>query len=238
MFMSKQLIGKTAIVTGASSGIGAAIAISLAEAGANVVLAARNEEKIAAVATEINNKEHTLCVQTDMTKREDVEALAEQAKAAFGRVDIYVNNAGMMPSSRISDGDVSAWEEMIDINIKGVLYGIHSVLPVPGMLEAGSGHIVNMDSDSGHEVTEDLTVYCATKFAVKAISTGLEKELARTGVRVTNISPGTVDTPLTLDYPFEADRKKLEASDIARAVMYAVTQPAHVNVNEILIRPV
>src|SRR5690625_279321 len=234
--MTKQLIGKTAIVTGASSGIGTAIAKELAKAGANVVLAARNKDKLESIVAEIGKEEKLLCVQTDVTKQQDVNFLAERARQVFGSVDIYVNNAGKMGSSRVLEGDVSDWEQMIDINIKGVLYGIHSVLPE--MLEKKSGHIVNISSDSGFEVTKRLTVYCATKFAVRAISTGLEKELAQTGVRVSNISPGMVDTPLSSESPFDSDRKKLEPADIARAVVYAVTQPEHVNVNEILVRPV
>lgn len=234
--MTQQLVGKTAIVTGASSGIGSAIAKELAGTGANVVLAARNEEKLATIAEEIGQKSKTVCVQTDVTKQQDVNLLAERAQQAFGGVDIYVNNAGMMGSSRVLEGDVSEWEQMIDINVKGVLYGIHSVLP--DMLEKQRGHIVNIASDSGFEVTERLTVYCATKFAVRAISTGMEKELAQTGVRVTSISPGMVETPLSSDSPFESNRKKLEPKDIARAVVYAVTQPDYVNVNEILVRPV
>lgn len=234
--MTKQLEGKTAIVTGASSGIGTAIAKELVKVGANVVLAARDEKRLAEIEKEINQKEKTLCVKADVTNQKDVNSLADRAKQAFGSVEIYVNNAGMMGSSRILKGDVSDWNQMIDINIKGVLYGIHSVLP--DMVEKGSGHIVNIASDSGFEVTERLTVYCATKFAVRAISTGLEKELAKTGVRVTNISPGMVETPLSAKSPFESGRKKLEPTDIARSVVYAVTQPDYVNVNEILVRPV
>lgn len=234
--MPKQLEEKTAIVTGASSGIGTAIAKELAEAGANVVLAARNEEKLEKIAKEMNQKEKVLYVKTDVTNQNEVESLANCAKEAFGSVDILVNNAGMMGSSRVLEGDVANWEKMIDINIKGVLYGIHSVLP--DMLEKESGHLVNIASDSGFEVTERLTVYCATKFAVRAISAGLEKELAQTGVRVTNISPGMVETPLSSKSPFEHDRKKLDPADIARAVVYAVTQPEYVNVNEVLVRPV
>lgn len=236
MTMTQQLVGKTAVVTGASSGIGSAIAKELAEAGANVVLAARNGEKLATIAEEMNQKAKMLCVKIDVTKQKDVNFLAERAQQAFGSVDIYVNNAGMMGSSRVLEGDVSDWEQMIDINVKGVLYGIHSVLP--DMLEKKSGHIVNIASDSGFEVTERLTVYCATKFAVRAISAGMEKELAQTGVRVTSISPGMVETPLSSESPFESNRKKLEPKDIARAVVYAVTQPDYVNVNEILVRPV
>ncbi|WP_240374063.1 SDR family oxidoreductase [Bacillus piscicola] len=234
--MTKQLIGKTAIITGASSGIGAAIAKELTEAGANVVLAARNKEKLEKIVAEISNEEKVVGIQADMTKQQDVDFLAERAKQAFGSVDFYVNNAGKMGSSRVLKGDVSDWEQMIDINIKGVLYGIHSVLPE--MLARKSGHIVNIASDSGFEVIERLTVYCATKFAVRAISTGLEKELANTGVRTTNISPGMVETPLSSQSPFETDRKKLEPIDIAKAVLYAVTQPDYVNVNEITVRPV
>lgn len=234
--MTGQLTGKTAIVTGASSGIGAAIVKELVRAGANVVLAARNEGKLAEIVAGMDQEEKTLCVKADMTKQKDVDALAEHAKATFGSVDIYVNNAGKMGTSSVLEGAVSDWEQMIDINIKGVLYGIHSVLPE--MLKKSSGHIVNIASDSGFEVTKRLTVYCATKFAVRAISTGLEKELAQTGVRVSNISPGMVDTPLSSESPFDSDRKKLEPADIARAVVYAVTQPEHVNVNEILVRPV
>ncbi|MGM8366070.1 SDR family oxidoreductase [Virgibacillus sp. W0181] len=231
-----QLIGKTAIVTGASSGIGIAITKELAKEGANVVLAARNKEKLENIASEIGVEENILYVQTDVTKQQDVSLLVERAKLDFGRVDIYVNNAGRMASSRVLEGSISDWEQMIDINIKGVLYGIHSILP--DMLENKSGHIVNIASDSGFEVIERLTVYCATKFAVRAISTGLEKELANTGVRTTNISPGMVETPLSSKSPFETDRKKLEPADIAKAVVFAVTQPEHVNVNEITVRPV
>lgn len=232
----KQLEGKTAIVTGASSGIGTAIAKKLVEEGANVVLAARNMGKLTRIEKEINQKDNILCVKTDITNREEVTTLALHAKETFGNVDIYVNNAGKMGSSRVTEGDVANWEEMIDINVKGVLYGIHSVLP--DMKERGSGHIVNIASDSGFEVTERLTVYCATKFAVRAISTGLEKELARTGVRTTSISPGMVETPLSSESPFEEGRKKLDPADIANAVVYAVTQPEYVNVNEVLVRPV
>ncbi|KRG12564.1 SDR family oxidoreductase [Lederbergia galactosidilytica] len=232
----QQLRGKTAIVTGASSGIGAAIAKELMKAGANVVLAARNEQKLAEITAEIEQKEKFLCIKADMTKQQDVDALAERTKAKFGKVDILVNNAGMMGSSSVVNGAVADWEQMIDINIKGVLYGIHSVLPE--MVERGNGHIVNIGSESGFEVEKRLTVYCATKFAVRALSTGLEKELAKTGVRVTNISPGMVETPLSSMSPFEEDRKKLKATDIAQAVIYAVTQPDYVNVNEITVRPV
>ncbi|MEK4027244.1 SDR family oxidoreductase [Pseudobacillus sp. FSL P4-0506] len=230
-----QLQGKTAIVTGASSGIGLAIAKELAGEGANVVLAARRIEKLQDLENEINQSESAkaLAIQTDVTNTEDVRQLIQKAQETFGQVDILVNNAGQMLASTIRSGEVEEWDRMIDVNIKGVLYGINAALP--SMLEQMSGHIINIASVSGLEVTKMSTVYSATKFAVRAISAGLEKELARTGVRVTNISPGMVDTPLSRS---GNDRKKLEATDIARAVVYAVTQPDYVNVNEITVRPV
>ncbi|UJL47758.1 SDR family oxidoreductase [Virgibacillus sp. NKC19-16] len=232
-----NLTGKTAIITGASSGIGATIAIHLATEGANVILAARRKEKLTAVADDINTKDdgRALAVGADVSNRSDVEKLVKQATDAFGDIDIYVNNAGLMLRSVVQEGNVEDWEDMIDVNIKGVLYGINAVLP--SMIKRSAGHIVNISSVSGHEVTKSSTVYSATKFASRALSMGLEKELARTGVRVTNISPGMVDTDLTASNK-PKDRKPLETDDIAKAVVYAVTQPDYVNVNEITVRPV
>lgn len=233
-----RLQGKTAIITGASTGIGAAIAKELAMEGANVVLAARRLEKLDEVKSEIteitNGKAKVIAVQADMSVKSDVDRLAEKAQDEFGNVDILANNAGQMRTATVRSGQVEDWEQMIDVNIKGVLYGIHAVLP--SMLSQSTGHIINIASVSGHEVTKTSTVYSATKYAVRAISMGLEKELARTGVRVTNISPGMVDTDLSGNSTWN-DRKKLEAMDIGKAVVYAVTQPDYVNVNEITVRP-
>lgn len=233
-----QLRGKTAIVTGASSGIGAGIAIELAKEGANVVLAARSKEKLIEVEKEIiaQGNGQVLAVQTDVANKQNIETLVKKAEETFHHVDILVNNAGQMLSGSVRSGKVEEWEKMIDVNVKGMLFGVDSVLP--SMLERSSGHIINIASVSGFEVTKVSTVYSATKFAVRAISTGLEKELARTGVRVTNISPGMVDTTLGNDSASNNDRKKLEPKDIAKAVVYAVTQPDYVNVNEITVRPV
>lgn len=225
---------KTAIITGASNGIGKGVAKSLANEGVNVVLAARNEEKLNGVASELKEAGHSnfLVVPTDVSSSSDVNLLVKKADEAFGNVDIYINNAGAMLSATVTDGKVDEWDQMIDVNIKGVLYGVHEVLPQ--MKKRGSGHIVNLSSVSGHEMAKGSTVYSATKYAVRAISMGLEKELARTGIRVTNISPGMVNTR-DRDY---ANRKPLETGDIASAVVYAVSQPDYVNVNEITVRPV
>lgn len=239
-----NLIDKTAVITGASSGIGAKIAEYLAEEGVNVVLVARRKDKLEMLMEIINNKEQgrSIAISADISKQTEVEQMILQAKKTFGNIDIYVNNAGLMLDAPVRNGKIDEWEQMIDVNIKGVLYGIHSVLPE--MVENAFGHIVNIASVSGKEVTKNSTVYSATKFAVRAISMGLEKELARTGVRVTNISPGMVDTSLLLGNRNKEgtrsvdERMPLYTDDIARAVVYAVKQPAHVNVNELTVRPV
>ncbi|GAB3064341.1 SDR family oxidoreductase [Virgibacillus ainsalahensis] len=234
-----NLKGKTAIITGASSGIGQATAEHLANEGTNVILAARSMDKLNNIAGDINTQDggRALAVQTDVTNKSEVNELYKKATDTFGNIDIYVNNAGLVLSSSLQKGDVDEWDQMIDVNVKGVLYGINSVLP--DMVERSSGHIVNISSVSGHEVSKTSGVYAATKFAVRALSMSLEKELARTGVRVSNISPGRVDTERVLEKHGEAnDRKPLEANDVARAVLYAVTQPDYVNVNEITVRPV
>ncbi|MBS2969812.1 SDR family oxidoreductase [Metabacillus sp. KIGAM252] len=241
--------GKTAIITGASSGIGEAIAKKLASEGANIVLAARREDRISTLANELKESysSEVLAITTDVTSKEDVEQLAKQAKEKFGQVDILVNNAGVMLLSFLKNDLVDQWEKMVDVNIKGVLFGVHAVLP--GMLEAGRGHVVNVSSVAGHEVFPTSAVYSATKYAVRALSMGMEKELAETAIKVTNISPGAVQTELTNHITDEEvqgmfkkmvpeDMKPLEAKDIAEAVFYAVSQPDHVNVNEVIVRPV
>src|SRR5690625_5439657 len=161
--------------------------------------------------------------------------MVRQVEESFGPSDVYVNNAGVMVDAKITNKQVHNWEKMIDVNIKGVLYGLHEV--IESMVERATGHIINIASVSGFEVTKNSTVYSATKFAVRAISTGLEKELARTGVKVTNVSPGMVDTRLS-DGRGDKDRKKLRTTDITTAVIYALAQPDYVNVNEITVRPV
>ncbi|HFN8598588.1 TPA: SDR family oxidoreductase [Staphylococcus aureus] len=228
------LTDKIAVVTGAGSGIGEAIATLLHEEGAKVVLAGRNKEKLQNVANQLS-QDSVKVVPTDVTNKEEVDELIKIAQQTFGGLDIVINSAGQMLSSKITDYQVDEWDSMIDVNIKGTLYTVQAALPT--MLEQSSGHLINIASISGFEVTKSSTIYSATKAAVHTITQGLEKELAKTGVKVTSISPGMVDTAITAAYN-PSDRKKLDPQDIAEAVLYALTQPSHVNVNEIIVRPV
>lgn len=240
-----NLQGKVAIITGASSGIGEAIALQLAEQGVQVVLSARRVERLENLARKIEEKSNAFVVQADVTKKEEVENVVKKAQEAFGRIDFLINNAGVMYRSFLKNDHVEEWEKMIDVNIKGVLYGIHAVLPK--LIEQGSGHIVNVSSVAGHEISRSNVVYGATKYAVRGLSMGLEKELAKTGVRVTNVSPGMVETELsghtTDEEVLEISRNHqstvnpLEPGDIARAVSFALSQPENVNVNEVTVRP-
>ncbi len=245
--MAEPLDGRVAIVTGASSGIGAAVAEALAEAGAAVVLGARREERLLAVARSILERGgRAESRSTDVTVRGDVEALAGVALDRFGRIDVLVNNAGIMPLSPVAELRVDDWVRMVDVNVKGVLHGIAAVLPT--MLEQGSGHIVNVGSVAGRRPFPGGAVYAATKFAVRSLSWGMQLELsAAHGIRITDVQPGVVDTELTDHIPdpsrreaFQSNwetRRSLGPADVARAVVFAVASPGHVNVNEILIRP-
>ncbi len=245
--MSEKLRDKVAIVTGASSGIGEASARALAGEGAKVVVAARRTERLDALVARIQSEGGTaLAVTTDVTSRQSTEALVEQTLNAYGRVDILVNNAGVMPLSLIRKRHVEEWDRMIDVNIKGVLYCIAACLP--SMLDQGGGHIVNVSSVAGRRPFPGGTIYSATKFAVRAISQGMHLELsAKDRIRVVDIEPGVVATELTdhitdeeVATRFEttwADKTRLEASDVSQAILFAVTQPDRVNVNEILVRP-
>ncbi|NGJ58970.1 SDR family oxidoreductase [Staphylococcus aureus] len=228
------LTDKVAVVTGAGSGIGEAIATLLHEEGVKVILAGRNKDKLQNVANQLA-QDSVKVVPTDVTKKEEADELIKIAQQTFGGLDIVINSAGQMLSSKITDYQVDEWDSMIDVNIKGTLYTAQAALPT--MLEQSSGHLINIASISGFEVTKSSTIYSATKAAVHTITQGLEKELAKTGVKVTSISPGMVDTAITAAYN-PTDRKKLEPQDIAEAVLYALTQPKHVNVNEITVRPV
>lgn len=232
-----ELKDKVAIVTGASSGIGASIAEILSQHGVKVVLTGRNEARLSDVAKQLqeNSQSEIDTHIVDVTQKDEVAKLVKETENKFGHVDILVNSAGLMLSSAITDGDVEAWENMIDVNVKGTLYGINAILPM--FLNQSTGHIINIASISGFEVTKQSTLYSASKAAVHTITQGLEKELAKTGVRVTSISPGMVDTPLSSNTDW-GSRKKLDPQDIAEAVIYALQQPSHVNINEVTVRPV
>ena len=244
---STRLDGKVGIVTGASSGIGRAVARALAAEGAAVVLAARRKERLDADVRDLCGAGgRALAVQTDVTRSDDVRAMVAAARTALGRVDILVNNAGIMPLSPLTEGRVEDWTRMVDVNVNGVLHGIAAVLPV--MLEQGAGHIVNVGSVAGRRPFPGGTVYAATKFAVRCLSWGLHLELgAEHGIRATDIQPGYVDTELINTMPDAqareawaerwADKRALQSDDVARAVVYAVTSPPHVAVSEVLVRP-
>ncbi|WP_101926863.1 MULTISPECIES: SDR family oxidoreductase [Luteimonas] len=240
--MTSPLADRIVLITGASSGIGAAAARLLAAAGATVVLGARRRDRLDALVAEITAAGGTARAHTlDVTRRDDVQAFVDAATADFGRVDVIVNNAGVMPLSALSAGKVDEWDRMVDVNIKGVLYGIAAALP--GMRARGSGHVINVASTGGHAVSPTAAVYCATKYAVRAISEGLRQEEDR--VRVTIISPGVTESELadSITDPAARDgmqtyrRTVIGADAVARAIRFAIEQPEDVDTSEIIIRP-
>jgi len=232
-------LDKVVLITGASSGIGAGIARELAKAGAKLMLGARRTDLLEALATEIGGD--VAVRHLDVTDCADVDAFAEAARGRFGRVDVIVNNAGVMPLSPMASLKVEEWERMVDVNIKGVLYGIAAVLPE--MTARGSGHIINIASIGALSVSPTAAVYCATKYAVRAISEGLRQENER--LRVTCIHPGVVTSELadTITDPAAAALMKtyraiaLQPDAIGRAVRFAIEQPEDVDVNEMVVRP-
>jgi len=235
--------GKVVAITGASSGIGEATARLLASRGAKVVLGARRTDRLEAIAADIRaagGEAHYRAL--DVAVRENVQAFADHAVATFGRLDVLVNNAGVMPLSRLDALKVEEWDRMIDVNIRGVLHGIAAILPL--MQQQGSGQIINLASIGAYAVSPTAAVYCATKFAVRAISEGLRQE-AGAGVRVTVISPGVTESELadSISDPGGRDEMKafrkvaIPADAIARAIAYAVEQPDDVDVSELIVRP-
>ena len=238
-----EIAGKAVAITGASSGLGEATARMLAARGAKVMLGARREERLKSAAEAIREAGGTAEQRTlDVTRRVEVENFVKATVDAFGRIDVLINNAGLMPLAPLSAGNVDEWDRMIDVNIKGVLYGIAAALP--RMLEQKSGHIINLSSVAGHVVFPNGAVYCGTKFAVRAISEGLRME-AGSHIRTTIISPGAVATELTQSISHtEAAQtantlyeEAIDADAVARAIAYAIEQPREVDVNEIILRP-
>ncbi len=244
--MNEDSTRKVAIVTGASSGIGEATTYGLAEAGFDVALLARSEEKIDHMAHDLEGRGRgAIAIRTDVTRRDQVKAAVAATLRRFGRLDLLVNNAGIMPLSFMKNLHEDEWERMIDVNIKGVLNGIGAVLP--GMIEQRSGHIINVSSVAGMQLFPSAAVYCATKFAVEAITEGLRLELTREcNIRTTSVRPGAVATNLisTITDPevfemFESSPsfEAIQPVDIANAIVYAATRPENVSVTEIVVRP-
>jgi len=238
---------RTVLVTGASAGIGAACARAFAGAGARLVLAARRAERLEALAAELREAHGTGCLLLDLDVR-DAEGVAATLGALppeWTEVDVLVNNAGLGRGlEKAHEGDPADWDDMVDTNVKGLLYVTRAV--VPGMVARGRGHVVNIGSVAGHEVYPGGAVYCATKHAVDAITRGLRMDLLGTGVRVSTVDPGMVETEFSV-VRFHGDQERadrvyrgmtpLTAADIAETVLWVATRPPHVNIDEIIIKP-
>jgi NADP-dependent 3-hydroxy acid dehydrogenase YdfG len=242
--MSNNIEGKIVVITGASSGLGEAAARFLSAQGASVVLGARREDRIRALADDLTRSGgKALAIKTDVTHCDEVQALVDAAVKTYGRLDVIINNTGLMPQSPLDRLKIDDWDRMIDVNIKGVLYGIAAALPY--MKRQKSGQIINVSSVAGHKVRPGGTVYSATKHAVRVISEGLRQEVKPYNIRTTVISPGAVDTelPNSITEPdIAANIRKvyelaIPADSFARAVAFAMSQPEDVDVNEILYRP-
>jgi NADP-dependent 3-hydroxy acid dehydrogenase YdfG len=239
----ENIEGKVVVITGASSGLGEATARHLAALRAKLVLGARRIERLRELARELGLPGEA-AVQTDVTDQDQVRHLVASAVAAHGRVDVILNNAGLMPHSPLERGKVGDWERMIDVNLKGVLYGIAAALP--HMMRQKSGHIINVSSVAGHRVRAGSAVYAATKAAVRVLSEALRQEVKPYNIRTTIISPGAVQSELPRSVT-EADVAKgiaefyesyaIPADSFARMVAFAISQPDDVDINEILFRP-
>jgi NADP-dependent 3-hydroxy acid dehydrogenase YdfG len=242
--MSNNIEGKVVVITGASSGLGKATARHLSAEGASVVLGARRVERLQSLADELTGSGgKALAVATDVTDSDQVKRLVDAAVETYGRIDVMINNAGLMPNSPLERLKLDDWDRTIDVNIKGMLYGIAAALPY--MKQQKAGHFINVSSVAGHKVRAGGAVYAATKHAVRALSEALRQEVKPYNIRTTVISPGAVATELpdSITEPDVAEnmRKVYEAAippdSFARAVAFAMSQPEEVDVNEILFRP-
>jgi NADP-dependent 3-hydroxy acid dehydrogenase YdfG len=243
--MNENIRGKVIVITGASSGLGEAAARRLSAEGATVVLGARRTERLASLSRELGTKGgKSLVVATDVTNRAQVQKLVDSAVETFGRIDVLINNAGVMPLSPLANLKVDEWDRMIDVNIKGVLYGIAAALP--HMQREKAGHIINVSSVAGHKVGPTFAVYSATKHAVRTLTEGLRMEVKPYNIRTTIISPGAVATELLngISDPETAAANRaydakvaVPAESFARAVALAISHPAELEINEILFRP-
>ncbi|MBM6382460.1 MAG: SDR family oxidoreductase [Paenibacillus sp.] len=235
--------GKVVVITGASSGIGEATARLLAQQGAHVVIGARRVERLHALASSIRSEGGSVEVQAlDVTRLEEMQSIVNLALTRYGRLDVVVNNAGLMPLSPLEALKVDEWNRMIDVNIRGVLHGIAAGLPV--MRKQGAGQFINIASIGAYAVTPTASVYCATKYAVRAITEGLRLEVGE-DIRVTLVSPGVTESELAetitdigaREFMKDYRRVSIPASAIAQSILYAISQPAEVDVNEIVVRP-
>jgi NADP-dependent 3-hydroxy acid dehydrogenase YdfG len=243
--MSHNIEGKVVVITGASSGLGEATARLLSAQGASVVLGARRVDRLRVLADELSRRGgKALAVPTDVIQCDQVKRLVDAAVQTYGRIDVMINNAGLMPQALLERLKIDEWNRMIDVNIKGVLYGIAAALP--HMKQQKAGHFINVSSVAGHRVGPGFAVYAATKYAVRALSEGLRQEVKPYNIRTTVISPGAVATelPNTVTDPQAAERIRkfyaevaIPAESFARAVAFAMSQPEEVDVNEILFRP-
>jgi serine 3-dehydrogenase len=242
-----SLHGNSVLITGASSGIGAATAHAFAREKCNLLLAARRRDRIDQLARHLADK-YAITAQAitlDVTKQKDVDAALASLSTTWEQIDILVNNAGLSRGlTKLQEGDIGDWEEMIDTNIKGLLYVTRSILP--GMVKRKKGHIINIGSIAGHQLYPAGNVYCATKFAVRALSEGLRLDLLGTGVRVTSVDPGMVQTEFS-QVRFHGDTERatavyqglqpLSADDVAEVILFCATRPPHVDVADIIVMP-
>jgi NADP-dependent 3-hydroxy acid dehydrogenase YdfG len=243
--VKNNIAEKVIVITGASSGLGEASARLLVSEGAKVVLGARRRDRIQALADELaNGGGKAVAVMTDVSDRAQVKGLVDTAVQTYGRIDVMINNAGLMPQALLEKLQINEWDRMIDVNVKGVLYGIAAALPF--MKEQKAGHFINVSSVAGHKVGPGFAVYAATKHAVRALSEGLRQEVKPYNIRTTVISPGAVATelPNSISDPVAAERVRkfyadaaIPADSFARTVAFAISQPQEVDINEIVFRP-
>ncbi len=242
-----DLTGRAIAITGATSGIGEATAVAAARAGASVALAGRRADRLEAIASRISDEGgRAVALPTDVAVEDEARAFVQHAYEQLGRLDGLVNNAGVMLLGPVNDADTNEWRQMIDVNCLGLLYCTHAALPV--MASGGGGHIVNVASVAGRRAMLGSAVYNMTKFGVVGFSEGLRQEALHMNVRVSVVEPGYVDTELqghnqnpavlqAIDKAQQKIGKVLESEDIANAILYAIAQPAHVNVSEVLVVP-
>ena len=244
--MGSELQGRTALVTGASSGIGWATALALAKGGARVTIAARRRDRLDALAAQIREGGgEALIVSADFGIEAEAQRAVHETESAFGRLDILVNNAGVMYLEPVIEADLARWRRMFEVNMLGLIAATQAALP--GMRTRGDGHVVNISSTAGRVANANAAAYSATKFGVVGFSEALRKEVCRDRIRVSVIEPGVVETELRdhIGHPatqkaindWAVSMRQLQADDVARAIVYCVSQPAHVCINEILMRP-